>query len=76
MTDAKKTVSESVAEFVALYGEEAVGTALNAYATHRQRSKDYAEKSKAQRAVVKEFINRAKTDPEVKAKLAELGISL
>jgi hypothetical protein len=69
-------INTTVAEFVAQYGEEAVGTALNAYATHRQRSKDYAEKSKAQRAIVKEFISKAKTDPEVKAKLAELGITL
>lgn len=69
-------VNETISTFVGLYGEEAVATALNAYATHRQRSKDYAEKSKAQRAIVKEFISKAKTDPEVKAKLAELGITL
>jgi hypothetical protein len=67
---------ELVNDFVAKYGEEALATALNAYVTHRQRSKDYAEKSKAQRAAIKEFVNKAKTDPEVKAKLAELGITL
>jgi len=69
-------VNAVIAEFTAKYGEEAVVTALGAYETHRQRSKDYAEKSKAQRAAIKEFINKAKTDPDVKAKLAELGITL
>lgn len=69
-------LNDIVAEFVGKYGEEAVATALNAYETHRQRSKEYSEKSKAQRAAVKEFLNKAKTDPEVKAKLAELGITL
>lgn len=69
-------IQEQVTEFVAKYGEEALSTALNAYVTHRQRSKDYAEKSKAQRAAVREFVNKAKNDPAVKAKLAELGITL
>lgn len=69
-------INQIVQEFVGKYGEEAVSTALSAYATHRQRSKDYAEKSKAQRAAVKEFLVAAKTNPEIKAKLAELGISL
>jgi len=69
-------VNQVIAEFTAKYGEEAVITALGAYETHRQRSKEYAEKAKVQRAVIKDFINKAKTDPDVKAKLAELGITL
>ena len=67
---------QALKDFVAQFGEDAVESALDTYATHRDRSKKAAAKARAQKQALGNLIVASRSNPQLAETLRKAGVQL